>query len=584
MSHYILDIETDNLLDKMTTVHMICLRDLETDEVKVYHDDPELPGDWNLLVAEEDIRNADSIIGHNLIGFDMPALEKQFGWTFPDVKLLDTLTLSRLHYADIGRQMDWPKINRGGKMPKKLAGRHSLEAWGWRLKDHKGDFSDYETLTQEMIDYCIQDTKVTRRLYQLFEQVNLPRECWEIEHEFAANIERMCQRGVGLDTKAAEALYCTLIEERTKLDEELVGCFEDRVITYFTKVKKLKREKVQVFNPNSDQQVAWHLANKYGWKPTVFTPTGLPSMDEKVMKTLPYPEAPILLRRSMISKRISTIAEGKAPLLKLVKDGRVYGRVMHIGAHTHRCSHSKPNLGNQTSVRKEYGKEIRELFIAPPGYNMVGVDVSGLELRMLAHYLHRWDDGAYVEQILHGDIHTYNMEALGLTDRDDAKTFIYAFLYGAGDAKLGSIVGGGYKAGKKLKRLFFKNITGLENLQRKCKERHRTQGFVRGPDGRRIPTRSEHSATNTLLQGSGAVVVKVATNLFIRAMDAEWNSGWGGMVLHVHDEWQSEVVEAYTGFAEVIAVNAIVRAGESLRLHCPMNGKAKHGRTWLDTH
>lgn len=584
MAHYILDIETDNLLDKMTTVHMICLRDLETDEVLVYHDDLHLERTFHMGEAESKIRQADSIIGHNLIGFDMPALEKQFGWTFPNVKMWDTLILSRLHYADIGRQMDWPKINRGGTMPRKLANRHSLEAWGHRLKENKGDFSDYETLTQEMIDYCIQDTKVTRLLYQLFERTNLPRSTWELEHEFARNIQAMCDRGVAFDEAKAEALYVKLIAEREKLDKQLIGCFEPRVIVSYTKVKRIRKEKIQVFNPNSDQQVAWHLTNKYGWKPKVFTDGGKASVTDKVLKGLTYPEAPVLARRSMISKRISTIAEGKNPLLKLVKDGRIHGSVMHIGCHTHRCSHARPNLGNQTSVRKEYGPEIRELFTTAPGHRLVGVDVSGLELRMLAHYLYRWDGGTYVEQILNGDIHSYNMRALGLTDRDKAKTFIYAFLYGAGDAKLGSIVGGGVGAGRKLKALFFKGIVGLKHLQTKCKEKHRNQGYVLGPDGRHIPTRSEHSSLNTLLQGSGAVVVKVATNFFIKWMDEQPAPDWGGMVLHVHDEWQSEVETSHLQDALHFAPRSIEKAGQFLKLKCPMTGEAKDGRTWIDTH
>jgi DNA polymerase I-like protein with 3'-5' exonuclease and polymerase domains len=203
------------------------------------------------------------------------------------------------------------------------------------------------------------------------------------------------------------------------------------------------------FNPGSRNHIAYWLKRKYNWEPLVYTDSGEPQLDEDVLKSLPYPEASFLLEYFLVDKRLGQIAEGEQAWLKCVDaDGRIHGYINGNGAVTSRMSHSKPNLAQVPRVGSPYGQECRSLFTAQFGWNLVGIDASGLELRMLAHYLARYDGGEYVKAILEGDIHSFNMNALGLTDRNKSKTFIYAWLYGAGDEKLGLITDTGPKVGR----------------------------------------------------------------------------------------------------------------------------------------
>jgi DNA polymerase I-like protein with 3'-5' exonuclease and polymerase domains len=228
------------------------------------------------------------------------------------------------------------------------------------------------------------------------------------------------------------------------------------------------------------------------------------------------------------------------------------------------------------AVRAEYGKECRKLFTVPDGHVLVGADASGLELRMLAHYM---NDEKYTNEILTGDIHTANRIAAGLDNRDDAKTFIYAFLYGAGDAKIGSIVGGTAAHGKKLKQAFLENTPALADLRNETMADAKT-GFLTGLDGRRIRVRSEHAALNTLLQGAGAVVMKQAIVILYDLLERVNFK----LVAQVHDEWQIECKPEDADFIGKSCVNAMVFAGEVLQLNCPLDGEYRIGNSWADTH
>src|SRR5690606_31621074 len=185
---------------------------------------------------------------------------------------------------------------------------------------------------------------------------------------------------------------------------------------------------------NSRTHIYKRLKDKYNWKPKEFTEKGTPKVSEEVLESLPYPEAELLNEYLMIQKRISQLAEGHSAWLKMVRpDGRIYGSVITNGAVTGRMTHNSPNLAQVPAVNVPYGKECRSLFTVPDDRVLVGADASGLELRCLAHYMARFDKGAYARELLEGDIHTANQKAAGLPTRDNAKTFIYAFLYGAGD-------------------------------------------------------------------------------------------------------------------------------------------------------
>ena len=197
---------------------------------------------------------------------------------------------------------------------------------------------------------------------------------------------------------------------------------------------------------------------------------------------------------------------------------------------------------------------------------------------MLAHYM---DDYHYTQELLNGDIHTANQKSAGLKTRDQAKTFIYAFLYGAGDVKIGQVAGGGAKRGRILKKNFLDNTPALRelrrNVQHKCK-----QGWVRGLDGRKLHIRSEHSALNTLLQSAGAVIMKKALVLldeYAKRYKIDYK-----FVLNVHDEFQCEVREDQADFFGGLAVGSIVQAGKSFNLNCPLDGEYKVGKSWQQTH
>jgi DNA polymerase I-like protein with 3'-5' exonuclease and polymerase domains len=259
-------------------------------------------------------------------------------------------------------------------------------------------------------------------------------------------------------------------------------------------------------------------------------------------------------------------------------DGRVHGRVTTNGAVTGRMTHQTPNMAQVPSVNSQFGKECRDCWIVPEGRRLVGVDASGLELRMLAHYM---GDEEFTDVLLREDIHTRNQVAAGLATRPQAKTFIYAFLYGAGDAKIGSIVGGTAGDGSKLRRRFLRNTPSLEALRERVGEASR-KGHLVGLDGRKLWVRSEHSALNTLLQAAGAIVMKKA--LVLLDDYATQHKIDYKFIGNVHDEIQSEVVTEQAEKYGWLAVECIKAAGLSFDLRCPLDGEYKVGQTWSETH
>jgi DNA polymerase I-like protein with 3'-5' exonuclease and polymerase domains len=230
------------------------------------------------------------------------------------------------------------------------------------------------------------------------------------------------------------------------------------------------------------------------------------------------------------------------------------------------------------SVGSEYGVECRSLFTVEKGYKLVGCDAASLELRMLAHYM---KDEQYAREIVEGDIHTKNQTAAGLETRAQAKTFIYALLYGAGPAKIGKIVGGSAAHGQKLIDTFLRNTPSLKRLRDKV-EKLSVQGSLPGLDGRRLFIRSSHAALNTLLQGAGAIVMKKALVLLDEQLrryklDAKF-------VVNVHDEFQLEVKEEHAQRVGELAVDSIKKSGVVLGLRCPLDGEYKIGDNWCQTH
>ena len=560
----VLDIETDS---KQSKIWLCYTHNSETGEY-VCHTKPD-----TLIPL---INKAERLIGHNLIGFDAPVLNKLWGTKIGLKKVRDTLIMSRLLN---------PSIENG----------HSLAAWGKRLGNRKVEYTriwhwmkglQYDKTSTAPYDdpvdnlnrfYCRQDVSVTVDLYKLLSQeLRGWGESVQLEHDVAAILKRQEQHGFKFDKHKGEVLLAQLTGEVADIESELQDTFppivEERVSD---KTGRTLKTKVTPFNPGSRQQIAERLAT-LGVTFTEETEKGSTIINEKVLEGIDLPEAKLIARYLMLQKRISQVSSW----FDVVKeDGRVHGRVITNGAVTGRMTHISPNMAQVPNSGSEYGVECRELWTVEPGNKLVGIDASGLELRMLAHYM---KDDQYTNEILNGDIHTANQKAAGLLNRNTAKTFIYAFLYGAGAAKIGAIVGSDEKEGRKLMRRFLRNTPALGELKDKVSRLYLKDGFLMGLDGRHLLVRSEHSALNTLLQGAGAILMKKSlvilnNKLKCGIIDAKFCA-------NVHDEWQVEVSEEDAEQVGKMAVAAIEEAGVALGLRCPTTGEYNVGNNWKETH
>lgn len=593
----IFDIETNGLLRTVDKLHCIAIFDTETEELTSYSGNTLKEGLEKLMKAEE-------LIGHNIVKYDIPALQKLYPSFNPKCRIFDTLLMSKLVYPDIG-ELDDRNI-RKGVFPKKLRGKYSLKAWGYRLKEYKGDYCEQEDCWAEwsidMQRYCEQDVMVTKKLFDLLKSKEISETSIEIEHKFAKIIGLQEQRGVCFDKQKAVEFAANLIKEKADIERELKLAFpnEIREETFIPKVNNktkgyikgqpfIKRYEIE-FNPSSRQMLAERLIKKYSWKPTKLSPTGLPVIDEEVISELNYPEAPLLQRYFLVTKTLGQLADGRNAWLKLENDSVIYGGVDTIGAVTGRCTHNSPNLAQVPSGHSAFGKECRELFKARKKYRFIGCDASGLELRMLAHYM---NDEDYTHEILHGDIHTANQKAAGLPTRDNAKTFIYGFLYGAGDEKVGSITGKGSAEGKRIKAKFLKSLPKLAKLTKGVKQRIAERGYLKGIDGRILKVREQYKGLNVLLQSAGAIVMKKALCiLYDDCVSKGWiKDNWYlsddnliYFILNIHDEYQAEVDPEIVDEYKKLAVEAIRKAGEFFNMRCPLTGEAKEGENWYQTH
>ena len=549
MKILMLDIETNMQHD---TIWCCVTQDIQTKSITT-HTSPSSLVDL--------MKGYDAVAGHNIIGFDKPVLEKVWKVCFDRVDVVDTLIMSRLYNPS-------------------MDGGHSLANWGVLFGFPKIDFSDYDGgLTQQMIDYCIRDVELTTKVHEWL-VINMEKEGFseqsvELEHQVARVTTQQERAGYKLDVGAANNLYAQLCFKMNDIDQQLRQVFPPIVEQRISeKTGKQLKDKVTVFNPGSRQQIVQRLRS-LGVAFTQQTEKGSVVVNEEVLQGVTLPEAVLIKDYLMLQKRTTQIDSW----LKVVRDtGRVHGRVISNGAVTGRMTHSAPNMAQIPSSSSEYGKECRAVWVVDDGNKLVGIDASGLELRMLAHYM---DDAAYTAEILSGDIHTANMKAAGLTDRSQAKTFIYAFLYGAGATKLGSVVGGGSREGQVLIDSFLTNTPALKKL-RSSGEKEAASGVLTGLDGRKLRVRSAHSALNTLLQGAGAIVMKQA--LVLLSQRIELARIPARIVANVHDEWQIEVEEWFAESVGTLGVAAIVQAGRDFNMKCPLAGEFKIGNNWAETH
>lgn len=627
------DIETNGLLSTVTKVHCVSVRDLDTGILEYSVSPLDHESRWREVM--DYIATADVVVGHNIVNFDIPVLKK-LGWiTGISGQVLDTLLLARLLFPDVKKQLDFDKhrslVRRHGtkeapepKQYARIMGKHSLKAWGVRLGVHKGEFggdSDdvWETWTPEMQVYMDQDTEVNVALWRYLsaEAVKWYGPEWtnelsvRIVHRTAEVCQRVEEHGWPFNEAAAAQLYAELSQQREDITRELVAAFGSWPVPGEVKTPVRNEPKYHrtqgcpytpvrfvTFNPRSLDHIAKRLQDKYQWEPEELTPSGKPKLDEGVLGHLEdvYPEVSLLSRFLMVQKRIAALAEGDQAWMKHLRNGRVHASYMVNGTVSGRASHRSPNIAQVPAADVPYGPECRDLFTVPQGWVAIGADASGLELRCLSHYLAAFDGGSYASTVSQGDVHTANQKAAGLPSRSEAKTFIYAFLYGAGDRKIGSIVKPSDRetaqvfAGKALKSRFLKRTPGLQKLVSKIKTLLETAKYLKGLDGRRLYVRKVHAALNTLLQSAGAVICAAwmcRVDLVLQK-DLGLKHGWDGdyvILGWIHDELQ--FAAKTPEIAEIIgktAKQSIKEIGDVFDFRCPLDGEYKVGKSWKDTH
>tara|TARA_B100001093_G_scaffold21680_1_gene19344 strand:- start:13424 stop:15187 length:1764 start_codon:yes stop_codon:yes gene_type:complete len=582
------DIETDGI--KPTMVHCIVVLNVDTEELHRF--DP-------LTITEgiKLLQKATKLIGHNILCYDIPVIKNLLGVDLSDKKIIDTLVLSRLFNPS-------------------REGGHGLESWGHRLKYHKGDYGKnieaWDSYNPEMMVYCIRDVLLNLKVYKALkvESRGFTSKSVVLEHSVAKIINTQIDNGFMLDMQSAIILLSSLNDKVSLLEEDISKSFTPKktevVITpkftakgllskigkkqdgtgahltdkeyeqfLLNKFTPITRTTYKDFNINSRQQIGEYLVG-LGWKPKKFTPTGQPVVDEKTLSEAKHiPEALKISEYLMLQKRIAQV---KSWIEVVENDDRVRGYVNPNGAVTSRMTHSKPNMAQIPSLTSPYGKECRECWTVPKGYKLVGIDASQLELRCLAHYMNNKE---YIHEVTDGDIHTANQKLAGLESRNQAKTFIYALLYGAGDEKVGQVVGGNKKDGTKLRKRFDNNLPSFKAFRDRV-SREARQGFIKAIDGRKLEVRSEHRSLNTLLQGCGSIIMKeglVLLNNKIKQknLDAKF-------VANVHDEWQLEVKEEQADLVGQLGVQALREVTCNFKLNCPLDGEYKIGNNWAETH
>ena len=519
---------------------------------------------------EEFIKQTDEVIGHNIIGFDIPVINKLFGYDlFKHCKITDTLILSRL-------------------LSPVMEGGHSLKNWGTKLGQNKIDFEQFDFFSEEMLTYCRNDVDLTQKLYKfLIKRTEDFGYSIELEHEVAKIIQKQHERGFKIDIVEANMLQAKFQEDMNnlqskvretfpplKIETEFIPKSNNKTRGYVKGVPFIK-VKYKEFNLGSRQQIAERLV-LLGWKPKKKTEKGHIIVDEKVLSQIKnIPEADLIKKFLTLQKRIAQV---NSWIEATREDGRVHGKVITNGTITGRMSHQSPNMAQVPAVYSPYGKECRGLWVVDQKNKLVGVDASGLELRMLAHYM---NDKDYIHEIVNGDIHTTNQIAAGLESRDESKTFIYAFIYGAGSKKIGSIIGGNERDGDRVKEKFLRATPSLRRLREKVDGVSKKR-WIRGLDQRRIIIRHPHAALNTLLQGAGSCVMKKALTLLDKNVIRKQIKAFP--VVNVHDEFQYEVEESRAEEFGKLAVQSIIDAGKQLNIRCPLDGKYKVGNNWAETH
>ena len=617
----VFDLEANGLYETADKIWCIIAKDVEDGVLFKWSVDSTLPRE----VIEETLSSATELIGHNIINYDLPLLKKLWGWEpSKDCKITDTLVLSYLANPDRPRPYNYE-----GK-----GGPHSLEAWGYRVGKGKPEHEDWSQFSKEMLHRCKEDVEINHLTYNIVheETKDFPK-ALEIEHDIARIISEQEHHGILFDSNRATSYVGELSEKINRIDREIVpklpktlekigsvpvnnpflktGGYRKQTQDYLDEAysnychKSLvggpfTRIRFNDFDVGSTEQIKGYLLDN-GWQPDNWNYSKATGE-----RTSPKLEGSFNGVDGEIPKRIKeriTLRHRRSQIQgwldRLRDDGRLSAGAFTCGTNTGRMKHftvvnvPKANSDKETGQliwdtdkqKDFFGTQMRSLFIVPEGYKMVGHDASGLELRMLAHFM---DDLEFTEAILTGDIHEFNRTKAGLQFRDDAKTFIYGFLYGAGNEKLGRIVNGDARDGAELKKRFLDSLPKLKRLIDRVK-RASGKGYLKGFDGRQIRMRYNdegnilrHKALNTLLQGNGAIIMKQSCIMLwdeVRKANLK-----AYKVLDMHDEGQAEVWNTDVELYSQLAVQSIQDAGKHFNLNILLDGQAKIGNNWAETH
>lgn len=584
----VFDIEADGFEDNASQIWCIVAKDPDSGVRYTF-------GPNEVELGLKLLSEAEEVIGQNILRYDLRLLKRLYPW-FSWNRVTDTLILSRLLFTNLSdTDKSRPLVCEAGQ-----TGMHNLESWGLRFGVPKVVHEDWTRFTPEMLERCVVDVDITERLWKLCESKKPDPRSVLLEHRVAEIIAEQSKRGFPFDLSAARALTAELLAKLAVLETELQDTFKPfylpkgpvkvpkktmrRLGVEYTEGQAYQPIALTVFNPGSRHHIAHRLKALFGWVPKVFTENGQPKIDDDILAPLPWPEAQLLCTYFMVQKRLSLLQGAKKSKgwLELVKDGRLHGDMITNGAVTGRGTHKV--IANVPRVSTPYGKELRGLFTASKGRRQVGVDMSGIELRLFAHYLSAYDGGAYGKVVCNGDVHTTNQLSAGLPTRDNAKTFIYGFLYGAGDEKIGKIVGSGKKRGGELRKKFLASTPGLEKLIKLVKEKAETRGYLIGLDGRKLYVRKAHAALNTLLQSAGAILSK---QWMVECDDEIKRRGWEHDVQQLiwyHDELQFDVVPHLAEEWGKLSVVCLKRAAEYFGIHVPIDGEFKIGSNWKECH
>ena len=587
----VFDVETNGLLRDLTRIHCLVTYDLDTGLITRYDD--EKNNHYSITEGLGMLQVAKELWGHNIIQYDFEAIKSIYNYfDIKSAKVYDTLILSRLFFTDM---LDRDYRAKPANMPAQLYGRHSLESWGHRLGIHKSEFGkslqgDWTNYSPEMLEYCVQDVKVSAELAKTFEpKLKQYAKCIDTEARIAQIMAWQEREGFPFDIHKAHILEGKLRQELEQLSDEMRSTFLFVDGGEFTPKRPNKTKgyvegctftRLKEFNPTSRNHIAWAFKEFRGWEPRELTDTGRAKIDEKILKELGTPESNKFARILELQKHLGQLSEGaNAWLKKVEKDGRIHHSCI-LNTNTGRMAHMRPNLA-QTPSATEY----RELFNPGPDRVQVGADASGLELRCLAHFLARYDGGAFAKEVVDGDIHTH-LAKIYETDRKTGKSCTYCLIYGGGNHKLG-LTAGASKAkaserGRRIRSKILDGLKGFKELNLAVAERAE-YGVLTGLDGRPIRLQGKkHAALNYLIQGAGAVICKLwllRANELLQEAEVDYYP-----LAFVHDEMQLSVASTDVDKATLLIQGAMKDVRAALSFRCELDSEYQSGVNWAECH